>query len=84
MRRIVKLVSFMLLATSISSNTFAIEKELSEKASVLRGRVMDNEQQVLPGASIMVESLKKGIISDIDGNYTLTGLKAGTYTVKVS
>ena len=84
MRRIVKLVSFMLLATSISSNTFAIEKELSEKASVLRGRVMDNEQQVLPGASIMVESLKKGIISDIDGNYTLTGLKPGTYTVKVS
>lgn len=74
----------MLLATSISSNTFAIEKELSEKASVLRGRVMDNEQQVLPGASIMVESLKKGIISDIDGNYTLTGLKPGTYTVKVS
>src|SRR5574344_1021946 len=84
MRRIVKLVSFMLLATSISSNTFAIEKELSEKASILRGRVMDNEQQVLPGASIMVESLKKGIISDIDGNYTLTGLKPGTYTVKVS
>jgi hypothetical protein len=35
-------------------------------------------------ASIFVENLKTGVISDVNGFYTLPNLKPGTYTVKVT
>ena len=45
---------------------------------------MDNENQTLPGATIYIEDLKTGVVSDINGFYTLPNLKPGTYTVRVT
>ena len=49
----------------------------------VRGRITDAEQQILPGATVMVPSLHVGATSDIDGYYTLN-LQPGTYTLQVS
>lgn len=51
----------------------------------IRGRITDaTDHQVLPGASIVIEDLHTGATSDVNGFYTLTNLKPGTYKVKVS
>ena len=50
-----------------------------------RGSITDaTDHQVLPGASIVIEDLHTGATSDVNGFYTLTNLKPGTYKVKVS
>ncbi len=56
----------------------------SAATSSLRGRIMGSDKQVLPGATIVIEDLHTGVTSDINGFYTLTNLKPGTYHVKVS
>lgn len=51
----------------------------------IRGRITDaTDKQVLPGANIVIEDLHTGVVSDVNGFYTLTGIKPGTYKVKVS
>ena len=54
------------------------------KQGAIRGRIVDNTQQTLPGATVYIESLHTGAISDVNGFYTLANLAAGTYRVKVS
>lgn len=51
---------------------------------LLTGRIIDSERQALPGATIMIDALHIGTVSDINGYYTLPNLKPGTYTVRVS
>ena len=84
MKRVFKLVSFVLLFMSMSGNTFAEEKENAIKQGTIRGRIVDTSKQTLPGASIYIEHLKTGVTSDVNGYYTFSNLNPGTYTVKVS
>ena len=74
----------MLLMAGVCGNAFAEENENIVRQGAIRGRVIDNGKQILPGASIFVENLKTGVISDVNGFYTLPNLKPGTYTVKVT
>ena len=53
------------------------------KQSAIRGRIVDNAGQTLPGATIYIESLHTGVISDINGFYTFANLNPGTYKVTV-
>lgn len=54
------------------------------RLGTMRGRIVDTDNQVLPGATVMIESLHTGVVSDVNGFYTISNLKPGTYTVKVS
>ena len=54
------------------------------KQSSIRGRIVDKSGQTLPGATIFIESLHTGAISDINGFYTLANLPVGTYKIKIS
>ena len=74
----------MLLFTVFSGNAVADERGSTPRDGAIHGRVIDNEKQTLPGASIFIEDLKTGVISDINGFYTLPNLKPGTYTIKVT
>lgn len=84
MKKVVRAVSLMLLMAGVCGNAFAEENENIVRQGAIRGRVIDNGKQILPGASIFVENLKTGVISDVNGFYTLPNLKPGTYTVKVT
>lgn len=51
----------------------------------LKGRIVEFEtSQPLPGASVQIQELNKGTISDSTGYYRFTGIPAGRYTLKVS
>ena len=84
MKKVVRAVSLMLLMAGVCGNAFAEENENIVRQGTIRGRVIDNGKQILPGASIFIENLKTGVISDVNGFYTLPNLKPGTYTVKVT
>ncbi len=84
MKKIVRAVSLMLLLTGLSGNAVADERGTTPRDGAIHGRVIDNEKQTLPGASIYIEDLKTGVISDINGFYTLPNLKPGIYTIKVT
>ena len=84
MRKIYKLISAVLLMATISSSAMADEDSNSVKQGSVRGRIVDTEKQILPGASIYIEKLNTGVISDVNGFYTLPNLAPGNYVVKVT
>ena len=84
MKKIVKVVSLMLLLTGFSGNAVANENGVLPRNGAIQGRVVDNESQTLPGATIYIEDLKIGAVSDMNGFYVLPNLKPGTYMVRVT
>ncbi len=50
----------------------------------LKGVVLDENKQPLPGASVMIVKTKTGTATDFDGNYALLSIVNGTYKVLVS
>lgn len=50
-----------------------------EGYGVLRGRVSDEAKQTLPGATVFINELKSGVVSDVNGFYLLSGIPAGTF-----
>lgn len=44
----------------------------------------DRNEEPLAGASVFIEELQKGTMADYNGSFTMSPLKGGTYTLKVS
>lgn len=58
---------------------------VSAQQTTITGRVTDKETgDGLPGANIIVQGTYKGAASDMDGNFTITGLEPGDYDIKAS
>jgi len=47
----------------------------------VKGRVVDNNNEVLPGATIVVKGTQQGFITDQDGNFTITNASKGDVLV---
>ncbi|ALJ05791.1 TonB-dependent receptor [Pseudalgibacter alginicilyticus] len=45
----------------------------------IRGVITDKNGIAVPGATILIEELKKGAISDFNGNFTMVNIPEGTY-----
>lgn len=84
MKTIKGLATFALVAMSITVSAESAAGNGMAAPGNVRGRVVDAEQQILPGASIYVEDMKVGVVSDVNGFYTLSNLKPGKHTIKVS
>uniref|UniRef100_UPI003216C68A SusC/RagA family TonB-linked outer membrane protein n=1 Tax=uncultured Draconibacterium sp. TaxID=1573823 RepID=UPI003216C68A len=56
------------------SETFGFPKSESSQPKTIKGNVIDESGEPLPGVTVVVEGTTKGTITDIDGNYTLTGV----------
>jgi iron complex outermembrane receptor protein len=49
----------------------------------LSGKVTDENQEVLPGASVLIKELNKGTYTDFEGKYAVE-IPQGNYTIQVS
>ncbi len=48
----------------------------------INGKVIDAKTgETLPGASVLIEGTTQGAATDLDGNYSISHLQAGTYTL---
>ena len=69
-----------LMATCIINSLSAENAELEFD---IVGTVYDvNDNSPLPGATIYIEELEKGVITDTEGIFRITGVPDGTYTLK--
>lgn len=50
----------------------------------VQGTVTDDAGEVLPGATVELHELGKGVITDLAGQYTFSGLRPGTYHLHVT
>jgi len=84
MRKNFKRFAATLLSAALMLPSYGVTESKEAALGVVTGRIVDADRQSLPGASIMIESLHAGVVSDINGYYTFPNLKPGTYTVRVS
>ena len=49
--------------------------------AVIKGKVVDEKNQSLPGASVTIDGTSLGSTTDVDGNYSISGVKPGTYSL---
>ncbi len=47
----------------------------------IKGKVVDETGSTLPGSSVSIDGTTVGSTTDVNGNYTITGLKPGNYTL---
>ena len=69
-----KITIFLFLFVSVLTN--------AQKVTV-SGKIVDKNQEILTGATVLVKETNQGISSDLDGNFSFK-LNKGTYTLKVS
>ncbi len=67
----------LLLLTLFTLNTLCTAQN-----GKIAGKIIDGKTgETLPGATVMIEGTTKGTLSDFDGNYILSGLQPGKYTI---
>jgi len=69
-----KITIFLFLFVSVLTN--------AQKVTV-SGKIVDKNQKILTGATVLVKETNQGISSDLDGNFSFK-LNKGTFTLKVS
>ncbi len=69
-----KITIFLFLFASILANS---------QTFTLKGKVVDENNESLPGATILVKKPKKGTSTDFDGEFSVN-LPKGNYTIQVS
>ena len=69
-----KITIFLFLFVSVLTN--------AQKVTV-SGKIVNKNQEVLTGATVLVKETNQGISTDLDGNFTFK-LNRGTFTIKVS
>ena len=84
MKTISRTILSLLLLVGLNQTIQAEIKEAQPRNGAISGRVIDYEKQTLPGAYIYIEKLQTGVVSDINGFYTLPNLTPGSYTIKVT
>lgn len=52
--------------------------------SGIKGRILDESNQPLPGATIAITNIKTGASTDFNGYYELLNLPSGKHTIKIS
>lgn len=75
MNHLLKQLSFSFFAFLISIASYA------QNTASIKGRMLDEKGEPIPYASVRIEGTTVGSNTDLDGNFELKNLAAGTYTV---
>ena len=82
---IVGIIKSVILFAALSSpvNIYADENDVDVDVDI-KGSVYDiNQNETLQGATVYIEELGKGVVTDTEGVFRITGIPDGTYTLKV-
>ncbi len=76
-----KVMSTFLVALASSLTIMAAD---SPKYGQLKGRILDNEKNPLPGAVVIIDSNKLSAVTDLDGFFSFANLSSGNHNLKVT
>lgn len=76
-----KEITFLMAILSMGMPIYGAE---STSNGMLKGRILDNENNPLPGALVILDDNTRSVVTDIDGFYVFTNLPSGNHSVKVS
>jgi hypothetical protein len=69
----------------LTSGLFILSLISQAQNGKINGKIVDAKTgETLPGATVLIEGTTKGVSSDFDGNFSLSGLQAGKYTIIAS
>lgn len=71
-----------ILILTISTSLFSLSIYAQE--GKIQGKISDSSGMGLMGASVVIENTKKAQNTDIDGNFSFTAVKDGTYQIVIS
>lgn len=71
------MISVALVTVPVAFGGMAMQAQVSQTVSTIKGKVLDSEGEPLIGASVIVKGSKTGSITDIDGNFSVR-CKPGT------
>lgn len=74
---------FSLLTVTLASGLTMFAAE-SQSEGYLKGRILDNEKNPLPGAVVILDNNSKSVITDIDGYYAFEKTPTGQHNLSVS
>ncbi len=70
LKKYVLLCAFMMISVIVFAQSGSI-----------KGKVVDETNQPLPGSSVSIDGTTLGSTTDVSGNFTITGIKPGNYTL---
>lgn len=78
-----RLAAIFLTMSSIGITSFATENP-SVATAMLKGRILDNQHNPLPGAIVFVDGKTLHAVTDIEGFYSFPNLSVGNHSLEVS
>lgn len=82
-KRTVTLKAVTLIAGILAAGMPAQGAEI-RKSGLLKGRILDNEKNPLPGAVVILDDNSRSAVTDADGFYSFADLASGNHNVRVS
>ncbi|RYY35590.1 MAG: TonB-dependent receptor [Sphingobacteriaceae bacterium] len=78
MKKLLSLITAVIVITLFANNLFA------QSTGKIAGKVIDQKtNETLIGATVMIQGTTKGVATNVDGDYSITGLAAGKYTLEI-
>ena len=62
----------------------SLHSEPNPAAGNIRGKILDEEQNPLPGAFVTLDDNRYTAVTDIDGNYLFSGINPGSHAISVT
>jgi TonB-dependent receptor len=78
------LIYFFVVMLFVPFYGFSEDDENAGDKGSISGRVIDTDKLALPGATVFIQSINKGVVSDVDGFYRFNSLVPGEYEISVS
>jgi TonB-dependent receptor len=60
-----------------------LQTTLAQNGSI-SGRILDNQNLALPGATVFIESIRLGSITNVDGEFIIANVPSGEYELKIT
>jgi len=78
-----KIFLFITIIITCSLTSISVDAQKSTSRYSLSGKVTDTSGAPLSGASIYIPDLRKGDISDANGNFQISNIPSATYAVEI-
>lgn len=72
---------FLIMLIAFAANTVIAGNTDPEATQTVKGQVLDEQGAPLAGVEVIVEGVNKKVYTDFDGNFEVSQLKNGVYTL---